>query len=227
MNIILFGATGMIGQGVLRECLLAPDVGRVLAIGRATTGQSHEKLREIAHDDLFDLSPIEGELAGYDACFFCLGISSAGMSEADYHRITYDLTMAVAGSLLKQTPAITLVFVSGAGTDGTEQGRSMWARVKGKAENALLKLPFKAAYMFRPAFIQPLHGIKSKTKLYRAFYVVTSPLYPLWNALLPNYITTTEEIGRAMLEVARRGAPKTILENEDIRALARAHEAEG
>jgi uncharacterized protein YbjT (DUF2867 family) len=227
MNIILFGATGMIGQGVLRECLLAPDVGRVLAIGRATTGQSHEKLREIAHDDLFDLSPIEGELAGYDACFFCLGISSAGMSEADYHRITYDLTMAVAGSLLKQTPAMTLVFVSGAGTDGTEQGRSMWARVKGKAENALLKLPFKAAYMFRPAFIQPLHGIKSKTKLYRAFYAVTSPLYPLWNALLPNYITTTEEIGRAMLEVARRGATKAILENEDIRALARAHDTEG
>ena len=221
MNIILFGATGMVGQGALRECLLAPDVERVLAVGRGATGQAHEKLREIVRDDLFDLSAVEGELAGYDACFFCLGASSAGMSEAAYRRVTYDLTMAVAGALAKQNPGMTFVFVSGAGTDGSEKGGIMWARVKGEAENAVARLPFKATYAFRPAFIQPLHGIKSKTKLYRAAYVATVPLFPALKALFPKYVTTTEEVGRAMLEVARRGAPKRVLENADISALAR------
>ncbi|HEU4405294.1 MAG TPA: NAD(P)H-binding protein [Polyangiaceae bacterium] len=227
MKAILFGATGMVGQGVLRECLLAPDVERVLAVGRAATGQKHEKLRELVRDDLFDLSPVAGELSGYDACFFCLGVSSAGMSEEAYRRVTYDLTMAVARTLLEQNPAMTFVFVSGAGTDGTEKGRSMWARVKGEAENAVAKLPFKATYMFRPAFIQPLHGITSRTKLYRAIYAVGAPLFPLWNAIAPKYVTTTEEVGRAMLEVARRGAPKRVLENDDIRALGRGQAAEG
>jgi uncharacterized protein YbjT (DUF2867 family) len=220
MKIILFGATGMVGQGVLRECLLAPDVESVLAIGRSATGQHHEKLREIRHDDFLDFTPIERDLAGFDACFFCLGVSSAGMNEQDYSRVTYDFTIAAARSLAKQNPAMTFVYVSGSGTDSSERGRVMWARVKGKTENALLQMPFKAAYMFRPAYIQPMHGIVSKTGIYRALYAVVKPLYPLLKALFPNHVTTTEKVGRAMLEAARRGAPKPALENRDINALA-------
>lgn len=220
MKIVLFGATGMVGQGVLRACVLADDVERVLAVGRSATGQKHEKLRELVHADLADLSAVESELAGYDACFFCLGVSSAGVAEAAYRRVTYDFALAAARALLKQSPEMTFVFVSGAGTDGTERGRTMWARVKGETENALLVLPFQAAYMFRPAFIQPLHGITSRTKLYRVLYAALSPLYPLLRAALPAYVTTTDEVGRAMLNAARRGAPKPVLENRDIRALA-------
>ncbi len=220
MKVLVFGATGMVGQGVLRECLLDPAVTSVLAVGRSVTGQSHAKLREIAHADLFDLTAIEGELKGFDACFFCLGVSSAGMKEADYRRITYDLTLAVARTLARLNPAVTFVYVSGAGTDGTQKGRSMWARVKGKTENDLLGLPFKAAYMFRPGFIQPLHGITSKTRMYRAVYAVLGPLYPVWKTLLPKYVTTSENVARAMLAVARRGASRKVLENDDINALA-------
>lgn len=220
MKVILFGATGMVGQGVLRECLLDPDVERVLAIGRSSTGQKHEKLRELTHGNFLDFSSVEGELTSYDACFFCLGISSAGMTEQDYHRVTYDYAMAAAQTLVRLNPGMTFIYVSGAGTDSTEQGRTMWARVKGKAENALLRLPFKASYMFRPAFIQPLHGITSKTKLYRVLYTVVGPLYPVWKALFPKYVTTTEQVGRAMLRVAKQGAPQRVLENWDINALA-------
>jgi uncharacterized protein YbjT (DUF2867 family) len=219
MNVLLFGATGMVGQGVLRECLLDPDVRSVVTVGRSKTGQQHEKLREIVQENLFDLSAIESKLSGFDACFFCLGISSAGMTEEAYHRITYDLTMAAAEPLARLNPGMTFVFVSGAGTDSTERGRTMWARVKGKTENALLRLPFKAAYMFRPAVIQPLHGIKSKTKSYRVLYAVTGPILPVLKAILPSYVTTTEQVGRAMLKVVRQGAPKRILENRDINAL--------
>ncbi len=208
----------MIGQGVLRECLLAPDVERVLAIVRSATGQRHEKLREIVHEDFFDFSAIEPELTGLDACFFCLGVSSAGMTEESYRRVTYDLTMAAAEPLVKLNPGLTFIYVSGAGTDSTERGRVMWARVKGEIENALLRLPFKAAYMFRPGFIQPLHGIISKTKLYRAFYAVTGPIFPLLRRF-PKYVTTTEQLGRAMIEVARRGFPKRVLESADINSL--------
>lgn len=218
MKVILFGATGMVGQGVLRECLLDPDVERVLAVGRGTTGQQHEKLRELAHGNFLSFTSIEGELAGYDACFFCLGVSSAGMSEADYHRVTYDVTMAAAQTLARLNPGMTFIYVSGAGTDSTERGRSMWARVKGKTENALLKLPFKAVYLFRPGYIQPMHGITSKTKLYRAIYAVMGPLYPVWKTLLPRYVTTTEKVGRAMIQVARHGHPARFLENQDINA---------
>jgi uncharacterized protein YbjT (DUF2867 family) len=220
VKVILFGATGMVGQGVLRECLLAPDVTQVLAIGRTATGNTHEKLREIVHTDLTDYEPIEKDVAGYDACFFCLGVSSAGMNEADYTRITYDITLAAAHAVLAASPEITFIYVSGTGTDSSEKGRSMWARVKGRTENALLALPFRARYMFRPAFIQPLHGIKSKTKLYRAAYAVTAPLFPVWKAIAPKYVTTTEQVGRAMLRVARSGADKAVLENTDITALA-------
>jgi uncharacterized protein YbjT (DUF2867 family) len=220
MKVILFGATGMVGQGALRECLLDPDVQGVLAVGRSATGQLHEKLREIVHADLLDLSPIEDKLSGHDACFFCLGVSSAGMTEDAYSRVTYDIAMAVAQTLVRRNPGMTFIFVSGAGADSTERGRTMWARVKGKTENALLRLPFKAAYMFRPAFIQPLHGITSKTRMYRMLYAVFRPLTPLLKVLLPNHVTTSEQVGRAMLKVAKQGAPKAVLESEDIRTFS-------
>ncbi len=216
MNIVLFGATGMIGQGVLRECLLDPDVKRVLSIVRSPTGQAHEKLREIVHDNFLDFSCIEDELSGFDGCFFCLGVTSAGMTEEAYERVTYGFTVAAAQTLAKLNPGMTFIYVSGSGTDSTEKGRTMWARVKGRTENALLALPFKAAYMFRPGFIQPLHGIKSRTKVYRVFYVVLGPLFPALRAIFPRSITTTEQLGQAMLTVANRGYPKQVLEARDI-----------
>ncbi|HMD85450.1 MAG TPA: NAD(P)H-binding protein [Terriglobia bacterium] len=219
MRVVLFGASGMVGQGVLRECLLDPEVTAVLSIVRSGTGQQHPKLREIVHGDFRDFSSIDSELTGFDACFFCLGVSSAGMSEEDYRRVTYDITLAAAQTLAKLDPNMTFVYVSGAGTDSTEHGRVMWARVKGQTENALLRLPFKAAYMFRPAVIVPLHGIKSRTRLYRVFYAMLGPLLPLMKVLMPKYVTTTEKLGRAMLIVAKRGAPKRVLENSDINKL--------
>ena len=219
MRVVLFGATGMVGQGVLRECLLDPDVESVLSVGRTATGQPHVKLRELEHRDFLDFSPIENELAGFDACFFCLGVSSAGMEEDAYRRITYDFTMAAARTLARLNPNLTFVYVSGMGTDSSERGRTMWAKVKGKTENELLGLPFKAAYMFRPGLIVPLDGIKSKTRLYRAFYAAMAPLLPLLNAAFPKYVTTTEQVGRAMIKVARQGATKSVLENSDINAV--------
>jgi len=219
VNVLLFGATGMVGQGVLRECLLDRDVQNVLAIGRSMTGQRHQKLRELVHKNFLDFSALEAELSGFDACFFCLGVSSAGMTEERYQRVTYDMTMAAAQILVKLNPEMTFIYVSGMGTDSTERGRVMWARVKGKTENALLQLPFKAQYMFRPAFIQPLHGIRSKTKLYRASYAIMGPIYPLLKVLLPKYVTTTEQVGRAMLKVAKQGALKSVLENWDINSI--------
>jgi uncharacterized protein YbjT (DUF2867 family) len=219
MKVILFGATGMVGQGVLRECFLDPEVRDVLAVGRTSTGQKHEKLRELVHANLFDYSSLTAQLTGFDACFFCLGISSVGMTQQDYERITYDLTLAAAQALVQLNPQMTFIYVSGAGTDSTEQGSSMWARVKGRTENALLRLPFKAAYMFRPGFIQPLHGVKSKTRLYSAIYAVVSPLYPLLKRAFPRAMTTTEQVGKAMINAVRRGAPKRVLEVPDINAL--------
>lgn len=219
MNVILFGATGMVGQGVLRECLLDSGVERVLSIGRSPIGQQHAKLHELLQADLFDLGPLEGQLQGYDACFFCLGVSSVGMTEAAYRRLTYDLTVGIATTLVRLNPQMTFTYVSGAGTDSTEQGRSMWARVKGATENALLRLSFKGAYMFRPGLIVPLRGITSKTRLYRLAYVLIRPFWRPLRAAFPNAITTTEQMGRAMLHVARDGAPKPILESADINAL--------
>src|SRR5712671_2031032 len=179
----------MVGQGVLRECLLDAGVEQVLAIGRSDTGQQHAKLQEITSTDLFNLATIESHLTGFDACFFCLGVSAAGMSEQDYRRLTYDLTMSVDKTLSRLNPEMTFVYVSGAGTDSSERSRMMWARVKGKTENDLLKLPFRAAYMFRPGYIQPLHGIRTKTRWYGAMYTVMAPLYPIWKWLLPKYVT--------------------------------------
>ena len=216
MKVIIFGATGMVGQGVLRECLLDREVESVLTIGRGATGQQNGKLREIVHQDFADFSAIAESLSGYDACFFCLGVSSVGMTEQEYRRVTYDITMAAAQTLARLNPDMTFLYVSGAGTDSSERGRVMWARVKGETENALLRLPFKAQYMLRPAFIQPMHGIQSKTKLYRALYAVMAPLYPVWKVLFPKYVTTTEQVGRAMIGIAKRGAPKHVLENQDI-----------
>jgi uncharacterized protein YbjT (DUF2867 family) len=221
MKVILFGASGMVGQGVLRECLLDADLDRVLSIGRSATGQSHPKLREIVQKDLLDFSAIEAELSGFDACFFCLGVSSAGLTEQEYRRVTYDITLAAARTLVRLNPLMTFVYVSGAGTDSSERGRLMWARVKGQTENALLALPFKRAVMFRPGGIAPLHGIASKTPVYRIFYALTRPIWPVLYSAFPQLVTTTEQIGRAMLRVARWGAPKPILETRDINALQR------
>jgi uncharacterized protein YbjT (DUF2867 family) len=219
MKVILFGATGMVGQGVLRECLLDAEVESVLAVGRSPTGQRHPKLREILHDNFLDYAAIESQLTGYDACFFCLGVSSVGISEERYRRLTYDITLAAAATLARLNPQLVFVYVTGQGTDSSEKGRLMWARVKGKTENDLLKLPFKAAYMFRPAAIQPLHGIRSKTAWVQAIYVAAAPLLSLLNRVAPKYMTTTEQIGRAMIRVAKDGYPKRVLESEDINRL--------
>jgi uncharacterized protein YbjT (DUF2867 family) len=219
MNVVIFGATGMVGQGVLRECLLDPRVERVLVVGRSSLGQHHPKLREIVVQNMFDLSTLDADLADVDACFFCLGVSSAGISEERYTRITYDLTMAVAETLARLNPGMTFIYVSGMGTDSTERGRTMWARVKGRTENALLRLPFRAAYMFRPAAIIPQHGITSRTRWYRLLYSATRPLWPLLRRLAPNYVTTTEQVGRAMIDAVANGAPKRVIENPDINRL--------
>jgi len=218
MKVLVFGASGMVGQGVLRECLLDPEVSVVLSIARSSTGQQHPKLKEIVHKDFLDFASLETEWAGLDACFFCLGVSSAGMSEENYKRVTYDITLAAAQVLAKLNPNLTFVYVSGAGTDSSERGRVMWARVKGQTENALLRMPFRAAYMFRPGVIVPLHGIKSRTRLYRVSYAILGPILPLLKAF-PKYVTTTEKLGRAMLIAAKRGAPKPVLESSDINRL--------
>jgi uncharacterized protein YbjT (DUF2867 family) len=208
----------MVGQAVLRECLLAPDVELIATIGRTPTGAQHPKLREIAHPDLSNYSGLEAQLTGFDACFFCLGVTSNGMKEADYARVTYTFTLAAAETLSRLNPGMTFIYVSGSGTDSSEKGRPMWARVKGRTENALLKLPLNA-YMFRPGFIQPLDGIKSKTPSYRIFYKALFPLMPLLHWALPNQVLTTREIGQAMLSVAKRGYEKRVLETRDIRVV--------
>jgi uncharacterized protein YbjT (DUF2867 family) len=219
MRVLLFGATGMVGYGVLRECLEDPDIQLVETVGRTATGGKHPKLREIVHKDLSDVAPIESELSGFDACFFCLGITAAGLNEADYLRVTYGIALAVAEALARLNPDMTFIYVSGAGTDSSEHGRVMWARVKGKTENALMRLPFKASYMFRPGIIEPVHGAKSKTRFYRFFYAISKPLLPPLRWTFPNYVLTTAEIGQAMLAVVRQGAPKPILESKDMRAI--------
>ena len=222
MKVVLFGATGMVGQGVLRECLLDPGVEQVLAIGRSPSGQTHPKLRDLVLKDLTDYSPLAAELTGVDACFFCLGVTSAGMNEADYRKITVDIAAAAGRFMAERNPRMAFVFVSGAGTDPTGKSRQMWARVKGEGENAILALPIPGRFVFRPAFIRPLHGITSRTPLYRVLYAVFRPLYPLIAALFPKRVTTTERVGRAMLSVARNGYRTPVLENADIDAVGAA-----
>ncbi|HEY0453199.1 NAD(P)H-binding protein [Actinophytocola sp.] len=220
MKVLVFGATGMVGQGVVRECLLAPDVGAVVAVGRSATGVEDPKFHEVVRSDLTDLADV-AELSGVDACFFCLGVPSARMSEADYTRITYELTMSVAGAVAARNPSAVFGYVSGQGADSTEKGRVMWARVRGRTENALLAGPLDA-YILRPGYIQPLHGARSKVTLYRTLYRVTSLLYPLLRLLARDHITTTETIGRAMLALARgRGGDTRILNSPEMNALAR------
>jgi len=218
MKVLIFGATGMVGQGVLRECLRAQDVELVATVGRSATGMHDPKLQEIFLADLSNYAGIEPRLAGFDACFFTLGVSAAGMSEADYARITYIFTLVAAQTPSRLNPGMIFTYVSGSGSDSSEKGRIMWARVKGRTENALLRLPLKA-YMFRPGIIQPLDGIQSKTRAYRILYTLAKPLLPLLRWMLPNQILTTREIGQAMLAVARSGSGKRILETVDIRAL--------
>jgi len=222
MRVVLFGATGMVGQGVLHECLAASDVEQVLAIGRTSTNQTHPKLQDLIQSDLYNYSDIAETLAGFDACFFCLGVSSVGMSEEQYSRITYDLTMAAAAVLSQQNPSMTFVYVSGTGTDSSENGNSMWAKVKGKTENALFRMPFTAAYAFRPGFIEAVHGETSKTKLYKWLYPLLKVSLPVLRALFPKWILTTKQIGLAMLNSVRTGYPKQVLEINDIRILASA-----
>lgn len=212
INAIILGATGMVGEGVLHECLKHPDIESVLVINRRPCGVNHEKLREIIHKDFLEFSPIENELAGYNACYFCMGVSSIGKKEEEYTRLTYDLTMHIAKTLVKLNPEMTFIYVSGVGTDSTEKGRSMWARVKGKTENDLMKLPFKASYMFRPGYIQPTKGLKNTYK----FYKVVAPFYPLVKIFLSKYVCTLQEIGQSMINVTLYGSDKQILECKDI-----------
>jgi uncharacterized protein YbjT (DUF2867 family) len=222
MKVILFGATGMVGQGVLREVLLDPEISHVLSVGRKPLQQKDRKLSELLLDDMFEIASVASQLTRYDAAFFCLGVSAVGLDEAAYRRVTFDLTLAAAGTLVANNPGMTFIYVSGAGTDTTTQGRTMWARVKGATENALLQLPFRAAYMFRPGYIQPLHGARSRTPLYDRLYRVIGPTFPLLKLVLGNHVTTTEQVGRAMIQVAKLGAPQTILDNRDINAIAEA-----
>ncbi|HEY4250020.1 MAG TPA: hypothetical protein VGM87_02415 [Roseomonas sp.] len=220
MKIILYGATGTVGQGVLRRCLMDPDVEQVLAVGRASTGRQHPKLCERVRADLMDYSGLDAELTGYDACCYCLGVSSAGLDEARYTRITYDLALAAATTLVRLNPGMRFLFVSGAGARSGAQGGAMWQRVKGRTENALLRLPFRAVHVFRPGAIQPMHGIRARTASYRLLYPLLWLPLTLLRLAAPALVTTTDALARAMLRVAQHGAEKPILEGRDIHALS-------
>jgi len=214
---IITGATGMVGEGVLHECLAHPEVEAVLVITRRPCGVQHPKLKEVLHQDFSDFSGLEKELTGYNAGYLCMGVSSIGMTEETYTRLTYDLTMALARTLAKLNPDMTLCYVSGLGTDSSEQGRVMWGRVKGRTENELMRLPVRKAYMFRPAFIQPTKGLKNTYTVYR----MLAPLFPVLKFLFPNYMVTLREIGLAMVNSVNKGPDKRVLEVKDIVKLAR------
>jgi uncharacterized protein YbjT (DUF2867 family) len=215
MKAIITGATGMVGEGVLLECLNHPDVERILVINRKPGGVAHPKLHEIVHGDFFNLLPIEAQLSGYDACFFCLGVSSIGVDKEEYRRITYDLTVKFAQLLAKSNPATAFCYVTGKGTDSSEQGSTAWARVKGATENALMRL-FKEAYMFRPGFMKPVRGQKN----IKSSFKLILWLYPIGRALYPAGFCTLREVAAAMIRVAGKGCPKHVLEVKDIVALA-------
>lgn len=215
---VIFGATGMVGEGVLHQALQDAHVESVLVIGRRSCNLRHQKLKELIHHDFYDYSAIEDQLRGFNACFFCLGVSSIGMNEKEYSRVTYDLTMCAARTLVRLNPGMTFCYVSGVGTDSTEKGRSMWARVKGKTENDLTKLPFRSVYAFRPGFIKPIKGLKNTL----SFAKVLGPIYPMLNLLFPKYVCTLEDLGLAMIQAVRTGSPNRILGNEDVARLAKA-----
>jgi nucleoside-diphosphate-sugar epimerase len=217
IRVIITGTTGMVGEGVLHECLLHPDVEAVLIINRKSLGISHPKLKELIHEDFYNLAPIEAALTDYNACFFCLGVSSVGMKEDAYYKVTYTLTMHVAGILSRINNGMTFCYVSGAGTDGTEKGKISWARVKGKTENDLAKLPFKKVYAFRPGFIQPTKGL---TKTHN-FYKYINWLFPIGRALYPKGFCTMKELGAAMINIVQKGYTTTVIEGKDIITLAR------
>jgi uncharacterized protein YbjT (DUF2867 family) len=212
---IITGATGMVGEGVLHECLAHPAVEAVLLIVRRPGGRQHPKLREIVHSDFYDFSALETELKGWNACYFCLGVSSVGISAEEYQKVTYDLTLALARPMARLNPDMTFCYVSGAGTDSSEQGRVRWARVKGMTENHLLGLPFRQAFMFRPGYLNPTPGLRHAYRIYRFF----SPFYPLWNRLLPGYVSTLRQLALAMINATLHGYEKPVLEVRDIRAL--------
>lgn len=221
MRILLFGASGMVGQAVLLAALAADDVDEVVSVGRTRLGVDHPKLRERLHRDLFDVPAVCAKLAGFDACCFCLGVSVSGLSEAEYTRMTHDLTVGIAEALLPANPRMCFIYVSGAGTDASERGRTMWARVKGRTENALLRMGFRAAAMLRPGIIQPQDGIRSKTPLYQTFYTLSRPFLPLLRRLAPKTILTTRVMGAAILELARHAEGPIVLESGDILAASR------
>jgi uncharacterized protein YbjT (DUF2867 family) len=218
MKAIITGVTGMVGEGVLHECLQHPDVEQVLIINRKPSGITHPKLKEIVHADFFDLATIEGELNGYDTCLFCLGVTSIGLSEEKYSRVTYDLTLNFAKTLCRLNPQMVFCYISGAGTDGSETKRNMWIRVKGKTENALLRLPFKKAYMFRPGYIKPGKGMKNT----HSFYYLIDWMYPFWKLVTPQFFCTIQELGTAMINCTLKGYDKPVLEVKDIVKLAKA-----
>jgi hypothetical protein len=220
MKVVITGSTGMVGKGVLLVCLEDPRITEILIINRSSLNMNHPKLKELLLADFSKIEQYQSQLNNYDACFFCMGISSVGISEEDYNAITYDLTTHFADKFIAANPNSTFIYVSGTGTDTTEKGRSMWARVKGKTENMLLAMPFKAAYMFRPGFIQPMRGIRSKTKLYQTFYNISTPLYPLLKRIFPKSLINTDQIGLAMINLVEKGSSKKWFYNKDINEVA-------
>ena len=216
LKVIITGATGMVGEGVLHECLQHPQVEKILVVNRKPVGITHPKLTEIIHKDFKDLSSIRNQLRNYNACFFCLGVSSVGMKEEKYTELTYDLTLGIARILAEENPGMVFMYISGSGTDSTEKGRSMWARVKGKTENDLMKLPFKKVYAVRPGYLHPTPGLKNVNKWYFLF----TWLYPVWRTLFPNFVTTLKQLGLAMINATLKNYPKSVIEVPDIKQLA-------
>lgn len=216
LNVIITGVTGMVGEGVLHECIHHDTVASILIIGRKPSGISHPKIKEIIHSDFYDFSAIESQLSGYNACFFCLGVSSIGMKEPEYFKLSHTLTLHVATTLSKYNPDMVFSYISGAGTDSTEQGKSMWARVKGKTENDLMKLPFKKVYAFRPGMLHPTPGLKNTLSYYKYF----GWLYYILRPLAPGMASSLKELGLAMINAALIGYEKPILEVRDIVALS-------
>ncbi len=217
LKIIITGTTGMVGEGVLLHCLNDPRVEKVISVSRRSARLTHPKLTELLVPDFMELDAVQSQLAGYDACLWCAGISSVGLSEADYTRTTYDTPLHVAAVLARLNPGMVMAHVSGRSTDSTEQGNVMWARVKGRAENALMKLPFKAVYNFRPALMKPVAGQKNVKPAFKPVLW----LYPVWKALFPGSAMTLDEVGQAMLRCVIEGAPKHVLEVADMQELAR------
>ncbi len=216
IRVIITGVTGMVGEGVLHECLLSPDVEKVLVVSRRTCGVTHPKLSEIIHENFFDINPVESALGGYNACFFCLGVSSVGMKKKDYEKMTYDLTMGFAKTLASVNSDMSFCYISGAGTDSTEKGRLHWARVKGKTENDLQKLGFKHVYLFRPAALKPTKGLKNTSPYYKWL----GWLIPVFEVLMPNSVSSLAQLGQAMIRVVLNGYEKNILEVKDIRLIS-------